>query len=253
MTSTFSPPPGISEARGEESEVEHLPISSATNFNIVIPASMSMDSHSQNRDGEDDEEDAEGILDSEQQLGDLETVTMDDVASMSSKISVASTSDAMTTEGDENENEMTLTSSASPKSISDQPSKRKRKRDAKDIIRLIPTSMTTPTTPEGENTEELLLLAASKSSNESSLLTSPEPSHHDEAMSSEDYPKPDVVTKLPTANFLQTSFSISALAESTTPTSPEPSLTPSSPRSLSPRSMAALPFPPGWHNKKGKP
>uniref|UniRef100_A0A914YUU4 Uncharacterized protein n=1 Tax=Panagrolaimus superbus TaxID=310955 RepID=A0A914YUU4_9BILA len=223
---------------------EHLPVSSASELNIVIP-----------------EKDA--ILqqnDEYHQQQDQQQTIIDDRISTSSKLSIASTSDSIlegattvSSGNEDNENYgndvINRNETLTPSTPTDQP-KRKRKRDAKDIIRLIPSLIST-------NNDGSEYLSKNTSSNESSFHTSPEPLNLEQIVEKhgqfqQEHPKPLFT------NLLQHSFSISALAESTTPTSPQPSSFPSSPQSLSPRSTSggcdtsSLPFPPGWNHKKGK-
>uniref|UniRef100_A0AC35FXS8 Myelin transcription factor 1-like protein n=1 Tax=Panagrolaimus sp. PS1159 TaxID=55785 RepID=A0AC35FXS8_9BILA len=228
---------------------EHLPVSSASELNIVIPDKDCIHGDDDGYPQQRDEHQQQTII--------------DDTTSTSSKLSIASTSDSLpevsattvSSGNEDNENygidgtnrNETLTTPSTP--TENQP-KRKRKRDAKDIIRLIPSLITNNNTSDG-----LEDLSKNTSSNESSLHTSPEPSRL-ESLTVEDQQQHQNVKPI-FSNLLQHSFSISALAESTTPTSPEPSLTPSSPQSLSPRSTSgggggtsSLPFPPGWNHKK---
>uniref|UniRef100_A0AC34R131 Uncharacterized protein n=1 Tax=Panagrolaimus sp. JU765 TaxID=591449 RepID=A0AC34R131_9BILA len=150
-----------------------------------------------------------------------------DSFSESSKLSMASTSSFP--DGNGSENDGTTSTHSDDGSELQQPttatSKRKRKRDPKEIIRFV------------INDEHNQL----KSGSETSSVPSPE----------------TILPEKKTA--FNEAFSISALSAADVSKLPPPpltpesckssSLTPTSPRSLSPRTVSSLPFPPGWNRR----
>ncbi|KAE9552616.1 hypothetical protein FO519_004164 [Halicephalobus sp. NKZ332] len=138
----------------------------------------------------------------------------------SSKLSLASTSEShseTSTHSDDGSDQNSVPVETT--------TKRKRKRDPKEIVRVVIT--------------EDSCINPIKSESESSSV-----------------PSPEVNNGLEKKSFLNAAFSISALSTSDVaklppPPSPESgkslSMTPNSPRSMSPKSVSALPFPPDWN------